>query len=85
MSTSARPPERRTTSAHRLPTGTAITVGVLLLIPVLGLMLIPTYARSGPKLFGFPFFYWYQMAWVFAAAAFTYASYRIIAHARGRR
>jgi hypothetical protein len=36
----------------------------LLLLPYLGLLAPVLYARSGPELFGFPFFYWYQFAWV---------------------
>jgi len=36
----------------------------LLLLPCLGLLAPGLYARTGPELFGFPFFYWYQFAWV---------------------
>ena len=36
----------------------------LLLLPHLGLLAPFLYAHSGPVLFGFPFFYWYQFAWV---------------------
>ena len=36
----------------------------LLLLPALGLMFPGIYARTVPQLFGFPFFYWYQFAWV---------------------
>ncbi|HZU10448.1 MAG TPA: DUF3311 domain-containing protein [Pseudacidobacterium sp.] len=36
----------------------------LLLLPALALMFPGIYARSGPELFGFPFFYWYQVAWI---------------------
>ncbi len=37
---------------------------LLLLLPVMGLLWVPFYDRPGPALFGFPFFYWYQLAWV---------------------
>jgi hypothetical protein len=44
--------------------------GVLLLIlPYLGLCFPQIYARSTPALWGFPFFYWYQFAWVILASA----------------
>ena len=43
----------------------------LLLIPVLGLLIPGIYARRDPMLFGFPFFYWYQFAWVPIGAALT--------------
>lgn len=36
----------------------------LLLLPVMGLTWVPSYAREEPLLFDVPFFYWYQFAWV---------------------
>ncbi len=41
----------------------------LLLLPAFGLLFPAIYARETPALFGFPFFYWYQFAWVFLTAA----------------
>ncbi len=41
----------------------------LLAIPVAALVFPRLYNRDTPTLFGFPFFYWYQLAWVFAATA----------------
>jgi hypothetical protein len=49
---------------------------LLLALPVLGLLYPPLYARHDPELFGFPFFYWYQFAWVLGAAALTLIVYR---------
>jgi hypothetical protein len=43
----------------------------LLLLPAAGLLFPAVYARETPTLFGFPFFYWYQFAWVFLTAAIT--------------
>lgn len=43
----------------------------LLLIPYVALLWPPLYARRTPELFGFPFFYWYQLLWVFLGAAVT--------------
>ena len=37
---------------------------LLLLIPVLAVLAVPVFNRIGPALWGFPFFYWYQMLWV---------------------
>jgi hypothetical protein len=48
---------------------------LLLIPPFVGLLWLPLYARKGPELFGFPFFYWYQFAWVIAAAALTIIVY----------
>ncbi|MBA2559140.1 MAG: DUF3311 domain-containing protein [Propionibacteriales bacterium] len=62
-----------------------MTVAVLLAIPVLALLIVPIYAKEGPELWGFPFFYWYQFAWVFLASGFTYAAYVLIGRTRGER
>jgi hypothetical protein len=35
-----------------------------LLLPCVGLLWVPVYNFRDPTLFGFPFFYWYQLAWV---------------------
>jgi hypothetical protein len=37
---------------------------LLLILPYLGLCFPGFYARATPAFFGFPFFYWYQFAWV---------------------
>jgi len=34
------------------------------------------YARATPVLLGFPFFYWYQLAWVLLASAIMAIVYR---------
>jgi hypothetical protein len=48
---------------------------LLLVIPFLGLLYPPLYSRDDPELFGFPFFYWYQLAWVPVTAALTFLVY----------
>jgi hypothetical protein len=48
---------------------------LLLLLPALGLLFPALYARATPTLLGFPFFYWYQFAWVFLTAAITWLVY----------
>ena len=82
---SARPPAPggADRSPGPLPMGTRVTVGILLIIPLIALALVPTYAQATPRLFGFPFFYWYSMMWVPVTACFTYAAYYVIAKARG--
>ena len=47
-------------------------VAALLLIPFIGLLWLPFYNQAEPSLFGFPFFYWYQLAWVPVTAGLTY-------------
>jgi len=46
-------------------------VWLLLLIPFAGLLVPSLYARETPELLGFPFFYWYQFAWLFATSLLT--------------
>lgn len=43
----------------------------LLVLPVLGLVFPGIYNRTDPTLFGFPFFYWYQFAWIIVTACLT--------------
>ncbi len=51
-------------------------IRLLLLIPFVGLLWIPFYNDRMPALFGFPFFYWYQLAWVPISALITFIVYR---------
>ena len=48
---------------------------VLLLLPFAGLLYPPLYAKDVPELWGIPFFYWYQLAWVPVAAVLTWFVY----------
>jgi hypothetical protein len=50
----------------------------LLLLPAAGLLFPAVYARQTPELFGFPFFYWYQFAWVFLTAGITAVVYFLV-------
>jgi hypothetical protein len=43
-------------------------IWLLLALPYVGLCFPWIYARATPALLGFPFFYWYQFAWVIATA-----------------
>ena len=45
---------------------------LLLALPFVGLLWVPFYASVEPRLLGFPFFYWYQFAWVPLAAVLTW-------------
>ena len=57
---------------------------VLLLAPFIGTLWVSTYASKSPRLFGFPFFYWYQFAWVIAGAGITTLVYLVTTPRRGR-
>jgi hypothetical protein len=62
--------------------GKLVAAGILLLIPIVALMWVPSYTREDPKLFGFPFFFWYQFLWVFLCSGMTWAAYKLVLAAR---
>ena len=47
----------------------------LLLIVIPFTMYVPLYNRVDPTFLGFPFFYWFQLAWIFVGAALTAVVY----------
>ncbi len=49
---------------------------LLLLLPFLGLLWVPFFNAREPALFGFPFFYWYQLLWVPLSALITWLVWR---------
>jgi hypothetical protein len=61
---------------------TKIVVAVLLLIGIVVPLLVGTYAKAEPRLLGFPFFYWYQLLWVFLAAGLCLVSYLLLKRER---
>ena len=48
---------------------------LLLVPPFVGLLWVPLYADAKPELFGIPFFYWYQFAWVPVTAVLIWIVY----------
>jgi hypothetical protein len=54
----------------------------LLVLPLLGTLIPPIYNHKDPTLIGIPFFYWYQLAWIFISVACTAVVYRKV---RGER
>jgi len=51
-------------------------VNLLLLLPLIGVLIPPLFNRRDPELFGFPFFYWYQLLWVPISVLCTLIVYR---------
>lgn len=43
----------------------------MLILPAIALAFPAVYSRATPQLFGFPFFYWYQIAWILLSALLT--------------
>lgn len=60
-----------------------VAAGVLLLIPIVALMWVGSYAKVEPRLWNIPFFFWYQFMWVFLCSAMTYSAHRLVLAARG--
>jgi CHASE2 domain-containing sensor protein len=66
-----------------IPAGRLIVAGVLIAAAIVIPLLVNTYSDEKPRLWGFPFFFWYQLLWVFIASGCTYVAYLIVE--RGRR
>lgn len=78
--------ERSSVGAEPPPTnkGLLVAAGVCLVIPLIALMWVGSYAKETPRLWGFPFFFWYQFLWVILCSALTYAAHRLVLAARPR-
>jgi hypothetical protein len=63
-------------------TPTKIVVSLILLAAIVVPLLVSTYDQVNPRLFGFPFFYWYQLAWVFLAAGCCSVSFYLLKRER---
>ena len=63
-------------------TPTKIVVAGLLLVGIIVPLLVGTYDRVEPRLWGFPFFYWYQLLWVFLAAGLCALSFLLLKRER---
>jgi hypothetical protein len=77
-----RDPDLDSTDPRWRLTATKYIVAVILLIAIVVPLLVPTYDQAEPQLFGFPFFYWYQLAWVFIAAGLCGLSYWLLKRER---
>jgi hypothetical protein len=75
--------QQETPPRKPIPPGRLAVAGVLIAAAIVVPLLVDTYASEKPRLWGFPFFFWYQLLWVFIASACTYLAYLIVE--RGRR
>ena len=50
---------------------------ILFVLPFVAMLWVSSYNRLTPELFGFPFFYWYQLLWVVVSAALAGIIYKI--------
>ena len=59
-----------------MSSSTRWTIVVVLLLPAILLpLLVGIYARNDPELFGFPFYFWFQLALIPAAVVLTVIAY----------
>jgi hypothetical protein len=52
-------------------------IKLLLVLIFVAALAVPFFNRAEPSLFGFPFFYWYQLAVVLAASVLTWIVYLV--------
>ena len=52
--------------------GIDVAIAILLLIPLVALLDIPSYNSVDPQIAGISFFYWYQMLWMPLATILFY-------------
>ena len=62
-----------------------VTAGVLIALAIVFPLLVPLYARAEPALWGIPFFYWYQLLWVFIASGLLAIAFVIVRREDRRR
>ncbi|KAA1400214.1 DUF3311 domain-containing protein [Aeromicrobium ginsengisoli] len=66
--------------------GPLIGAGVALTVAIVVPLLVWTYAKADPELWGIPFFFWYQFLLVVGSVVLTSIAYRlVIGHERQRR
>jgi Protein of unknown function (DUF3311) len=57
----------------------------LLVVPIVVPLIVPLYNNVEPTLFGWPLFYWLQLAFVFVGVACTALVYRMTRRTAGER
>lgn len=55
-----------------------VILALLILIPAVTNLSVPIYNKALPDLFGLPFFYWFQLMWLFIAPAFYLTFSKIV-------
>jgi membrane protein implicated in regulation of membrane protease activity len=72
---------------HTPPSRTPLVIaGVALAIAIAAPLLVSTYAKKDPELWGIPFFFWYQFLLVLVSVVLTsFAYWLVIGHERRRR
>ncbi|WP_406392251.1 DUF3311 domain-containing protein [Streptomyces sp. NBC_00887] len=58
-------------------TPTRVIIALCLIAPFVAMLWVGSYAKVDPTFIGIPFFYWYQMLWVFVSTALTMVAYKL--------
>ena len=66
------------TTPEPVVTPMRVVIGLCLLAPFVAMLWVGSYAKTDPVFIGIPFFYWYQMLWVFLSSALTYVAYVLV-------
>jgi hypothetical protein len=69
------PQDQSRPTASAVPRAQRRGIWLLLVLPYLALCFPRLYARATPTLLGFPFFYWYQFAWVILTSCLLWIVY----------
>lgn len=60
---------------HGRSTGLWVVIVLVLIPPVVVPLWVPLYDKADPKLWGFPFFYWFQFLLILCSAVLTIVAY----------
>ncbi|MFB7474974.1 DUF3311 domain-containing protein [Kitasatospora sp. NPDC056184] len=73
-------PEPEEPGGPGIPAVTAerVLAALALLVPIVAMLWVGSYDKTGPEAGGVPFFYWYQLLWVPVSAVFTVAAYLLV-------
>lgn len=58
-------------------------INLLLVVPFIAVLWVPFYNKIEPRFLGIPFFYAYQLAWVWLGAGLTWIVYAVDKGGRG--
>lgn len=61
-----------------LVTPARVIAAFCVVVPFIAVLTVPIYDKAAPDLAGFPFFFWWQLAWVVATAALMGLAYYVI-------
>jgi membrane protein implicated in regulation of membrane protease activity len=66
-----------TPSTRRPSPGLWVLIVVILLPAVILPLWVPLYDKTDPRLWGFPFFYWFQFAMIPVVSLLTFVAFRL--------